>query len=57
MLKEVRLPHLLDALDREGEEWDHQRHEVLECARGIENSGSHMFTAKQVESDESRTGQ
>lgn len=57
MLKEVRLPHMLNALDHERETWNHQRHEVLESASGIENSRSDMFTTKQVESDQCSTGQ
>jgi hypothetical protein len=57
MLKEVSLPGMFDALDHERETRDHQRHEVLECAGGIQNSLSNMFVTKQVKSDECRTGQ
>jgi hypothetical protein len=57
MLKEVSLPGMFDALDHERETRDHQRHEVLECARGIQNGLSNMFVTKQVKSDECRTGQ
>ena len=57
MLKEVRLPHVLDALDHECETRDHQWDEVLECATGIENSRSDMCIAKQVKSDECSTDQ
>jgi hypothetical protein len=57
MLKEVSLSHMLDALDRECETRDHQRHEVLECATGIENSRPDIFITKQVKSDECSTEQ
>ena len=57
MLKKAGLPHLLGALDYEREKRDHQRHEVLERSRGIENICSHMFMAQQVKSDECRTRQ
>ena len=57
MLKEVRLPHMLNALDHECETGHHQRHEVLECACGIENIRSDIFITKQVDSDERSTGE
>ena len=37
MLKEGSLPHIFDALEHECETRNHQRHEVLKCACGIEN--------------------
>ena len=57
MLKEVRLPHILDALDHECETGNHQRYEILECARGIENVRSDILLTKQIKSDERSTGQ
>lgn len=55
MLKEMCLPQILKALDHEGEKRNHQWHEVLERARGIENIRPHMFTAQQVQSNECST--
>jgi hypothetical protein len=52
MLKKVSLPRLFDALEHECEARNHQRHEVLERASGIENSLPYVFVTKQVESDE-----
>jgi hypothetical protein len=57
VLKEGSLPHVLDALDHECDTWDHQRHEVLERAGGIENSCSNVFITTQVKTDEGSTGQ
>jgi hypothetical protein len=52
MLKEARLPHVLDALDHECETRDHQRHEIPERASEIENTCSNMLITKKVKSDE-----
>ena len=52
MLEEVSLSHIFDALHRECETRDHQRHEVLEGATGIEHSRPDIFRTKQVKSDE-----
>jgi len=57
MLKEVSLPHILDALDHEGETWDHQRHEIPERASRIENICSNMFIPTQVKPDQCSPGQ
>ena len=57
MLKEVRLSHMFDPLDDECETWDHQRHEVLERACGIQNILPDMFMTKQEKSDECGAGQ
>jgi hypothetical protein len=57
MLNEGGLPRMLDALDHERKTRDHQRHEVLECARGIQNSLPDMLMTKQVKPDESSTGE
>ncbi len=57
MLKEGSLPHMFDALDHECETWDHQWHEVLERAGGIENTCSNVFITTQVKTDECSTGQ
>lgn len=57
MLKEAGLSHMLDTLDREREQRDHQRDEVLECTCGIRNSRSDVFITKQKKTDQRSAGE
>jgi len=57
MLEEVSLPHMLDALEHEGETRNHQRDEIPERASGLEHTCSNVFITTQVKPDQRSTCQ